>query len=364
MVRCVPCGVRAARQRGMGLPVTTMAEVARLAGVSTTTVSHVLNKTRRVAPETEELVLQAVAQTGYRHNLAARALATQSTDTIGVAMSVVTNPYFAELVRDIDRLLRRAGYTMIVADTNDDPVVEVDVINHLMARRASGLIVSPLEGNAELTDGLSKLLDDGFPLLFLDRRSPLPGDQVYSECVDSIYHLTTHLAAQGHQRIGFVQGNLNSMSAQDRLTGYRKAVAELGLDDDPRLIIAGESDERVTEQRVAAHLTSTDGPATALVVSNNQMTLGTMRAIRQRRLRVPRDIALICYDDFEWADLFDPQITAMAQDAATLAATAVDLLLARIKTPDRPTQAVVVPTEFHHRDSCGCGRRKHRGTTR
>jgi len=338
-----------------------MAEVARLAGVSSTTVSHVLNNTRRVSPETEGLVMRAVAGTGYRHNLAARALATQSTDTVGVAMSVVTNPYFAELVRDIEKLLRHAGYTMIVADTNDDPAVEVDVLNHLLARRVSGLIVSPLEGNAELTGGLAKLLEEGFPLLFLDRRSNLPCDQVYSECVESVYHLTAHLAAQGHRRIGYVRGNLNSMSAQDRLAGYRKAVAELGLDDDPRLVIAGESDEHVTEQRVVAHLTTVDGPATALVVSNNQMTLGTMRAIQQCRLRIPRDIAMICYDDFEWADLFDPRITAMAQDAATLARTAVDLLLARIKTPDRPYQAVAVPTEFHHRDSCGCGRRKHLG---
>ncbi|WP_344612591.1 LacI family DNA-binding transcriptional regulator [Dactylosporangium salmoneum] len=341
-----------------------MAEVARLAGVSTTTVSHVLNKTRRVAPETEELVRQTVARTGYRHNLAARALATQSTDTIGVAMSVATNPYFAELFRCIDRLLRRAGYTIVLADTNDDPVVEVDVINHLLARRASGLIVNPLEGNAELVGCLRGLLDDGFPLLLLDRRSTLPGDQVYSECVDSTYQLTAHLATQGHRRIGFVQGNLTTMSAHDRLEGYRKAVAELGLDDDPRLVIAGESDERIAEQRVVAHLATADEPTTALVVSNNQMTLGTMRAIRHRQLKVPRDIALVCYDDFEWADLCDPQITAMAQDVDALAATAVDLLLARIEAPDRPPQAVTVPTEFHHRDSCGCGRRRRQGTAR
>ena len=344
--------------------MTTMAEVARLAGVSSTTVSHVLNGTRKVAPETEDLVRQAVARTGYRHNLAARALATQSTDTIGLAMSMVTNPYFAELVRDIDRLLRRAGHTMILADTNDDPVVAADVINHLVARRVSGLIVSPLEGDAELTAGLAGLVDDGFPLLFLDRRSSLPGDQVYSECVDAVYHLTAHMAAQGHRRIGFVQGNLNSMSAHDRLAGHLKAVTELGLADDPRLVIAGESDEHVTERRVVAHLTTVDEPATALVVSNNQMTLGAMRALRQCRLRVPRDIALICYDDFEWADLFDPRITAMAQDAPTLAATAVDLLLARIKTPDRLPRTVAVPPMFHHRDSCGCGRRKHRDQLR
>jgi LacI family transcriptional regulator len=341
-----------------------MAEVARLAGVSTTTVSHVLNKTRKVAPETEQLVWRAVADTGYRHNLAARALATQSTDTIGLAMSVVTNPYFGELVRDVDRLLRRAGFTMILADTNDDPSVEADVIDHLLARRVSGLIVSPLEGDGELTDSLRRLLDDDFPLLFLDRRSTLQADQVFSECVGSIYHLTAHLAAQGHRRIGYVQGSQAAMSGRDRLTGYRKAVSDLGLDHDPQLIIAGESNERITEQRVAEHLTASDDPATALVVSNNQMTLGTLRALQRLRLKVPRDIAMVCYDDFEWADLFDPRITATAQDAATLASTAVDLLLSRIKNPDRPPLAVSVPTTFRHRDSCGCGRRKYKGAAR
>src|SRR5690242_1673720 len=96
-----------------------MADVAKVAGVSTTTVSHVLNGTRKVAPETEAVVRDALASTGYRHNLAARALATQSTDTIGLAMSFVTNPYFAELVRDIELKLRAAGYTMILADTNE-----------------------------------------------------------------------------------------------------------------------------------------------------------------------------------------------------------------------------------------------------
>lgn len=344
--------------------MATMADVARIAGVSTTTVSHVLNKTRNVAPKTEELVRKALASTGYRHNLAARALATQSTDTIGLAMSVVTNPYFAELVRDIERQLRRAGYTLVLADTHDDPDVEVDVIDHLLARRVSGLIVNPLEGNVALTQCLQELLDEKFPIIFLDRRSTLASDQVYSECVDSTYALTAHLASVGHRRIGFVSGAMTSMSAQDRLTGYQKAVVDLGLSTDEGLVIVGESDERITEDNVVAHLTQESEPATALVVSNNQMTLGALRAIKRCGLKVPRDIALICYDDFEWADLFDPQISAVAQDGAALASTAVDLLLARIDDASLPPETVIVPTAFQHRDSCGCGRKKFRGQRR
>lgn len=339
-----------------------MAEVAQIVGVSTTTVSHVVNGTRKVAPETEQLVRAALVSTGYRHNLAARALATQSTDTIGIAMSVVTNPYFAELVRDVERQLRQAGYTLVLADTNDDPEVEVDVINHLLSRRVSGLIVHPLEGDAALTQTLQALLDDDFPIVFLDRRSTLPADQVYSECVGSIFDLTAHLASLGHHRIGFVRGALSAMSAHDRLTGYQQAVSKVGLADDPELVIDGGSDERITEENLVKHLSSSDSPATALVVANNQMTLGALRAIKRCGLKVPRDIAVVCYDDFEWSDLFDPQISAMAQDAGGLAASTVELLLARVKDPRRSTETVIVPTAFHHRDSCGCGRKKYRGT--
>jgi LacI family transcriptional regulator len=238
----------------------------------------------------------------------------------------------------------------------------VDVINHLLSRRVSGLIVHPLEGDASLTQTLQDLLKDDVPLVFLDRRSTLPADQVYSECVGSTFELTAHLASLGHRRIAFVRGALSAMSAQDRLAGYQRAVTELGLDADPHLIIAGESDERIAEDELAKHLSTSAQRATALVVANNQMTLGAMRAIKRCGLKVPRDIAVVCYDDFEWADLFDPQISAMAQDAASLAARTVDLLLARIESPTRPAQTAIVPTSFQHRDSCGCGRKKYRGT--
>lgn len=330
-----------------------MAEVARIAGVSTTTVSHVLNRTRKVAPETEHSVRAALAQTGYRHNLAARALATQSTDTIGLAMSMITNPYFADLVRGIERRLRAAGYTLVLADTNDDPTVEADVVDHLLARRVSGLIVSPLAGDHALDESFRHLLADSFPLVFLDRRTSLPADQVYSECTQSVRDLTAHLADHGHRRIAYVAGSHSSMSSRDRLRGYRQAARELGLDDDPALVLTAESDERRAEALVLEHLASPE-PATAMVVSNNQMTIGTMRAFKELGLSVPNDIALVCYDDFEWADLFEPRLSAVAQDAERLASACVELLLARLGAKaDRP-QSVVIPTVFNKRRSCGC----------
>ncbi len=337
--------------------MTTMADVARLAGVSATTVSHVLNGTRPVAPATEQAVRRAVSKTGYRHNLAARALATQSTDTVGLAMSVVTNPFFAELVRNIERRLRDAGYTLILADTADDPSVALNVTNHLLARRVSGLVVSPLEDNRLFTRAVKDLLAQRFPLVLLDRRSNLAADQVYSECVEATYSLTMHLASLGHTRIGYVMGANHVMSTRDRLAGYRKAVRDAGLATDPRLILAGESDEQITTRAVLEHFAGGRRTTTGLVVSNNQMTLGVMRALRRLGMRIPRDLAIVSYDDLDWADLATPPLTAMAQDHAALAAHATELLLARLRDPDRAPQTVVVPTTFHHRTSCGCHKR-------
>ncbi|MBK0419048.1 LacI family DNA-binding transcriptional regulator [Leucobacter sp. CSA1] len=330
-----------------------MADVARRAGVSVTTVSHALNSTRRVAPATVELVMQAIAETGYRHNLTARALATSSTTTIGLAMSIVTNPYFGELAGQLEERLRQAGFSLVLANTNDDPGRALDVIEDLCARQVSGIIAVPIEGSPELTEALRRLSEQRFPLVFLDRPSDLPVDQVYSDGERSVYDLAEHLALLGHRRIGFVNGTTESASGLDRLAGYRRAVEALGIEDDPEMIIEGESDERVAQTAVRRHLGS-PRRAEALIVSNNQMAIGALRAIREAGLSIPHDIAVVSFDDFKGADLLSPGLTVAKQDVDLLASSAVRLLLRQVSTPGRAPDTVVAKTRFVHRESCGC----------
>lgn len=334
--------------------MTTMYQVARLAGVSVTTVSHVVNKTRPVSAQTAASVMQAMESIGYRHNLAARGLATRASFTIGLAMSVITNPYFADLIRAVERELRAAGYTLMLADTHDDPEVAADVIEHLLARRVDGMVVQPIGGDGPLDATFASLVAQEVPTVFLDRRVELDADQVHSESAEAVSDLVAHLAGHGHRRIAYVSGDSNSTSGLDRLAGYRAGIAAHGLDEDPGLVLEGRSNGPTAERVVRERLARPAGRPTALLVSNNQMTLGALRAVQSLRLRVPEDLALACYDDFEWAPLFTPQLTAVAQDSEAMGRTAVELLLARLADSSRAPQRIVIPTELRIRGSCGC----------
>ncbi|MFV0429763.1 MAG: LacI family DNA-binding transcriptional regulator [Arachnia sp.] len=337
----------------MEVDVVTMADVARRAGVSVTTVSHVVNGTRHVAPATISLVNKVMAETGYRPNLAARALATSSTTTIGLALSIATNPYFGELTRSLEDRLRHAGFSLVLANTNDDATQALDVIDDLQSRQVSGLIVVPIDGNPAFAEMLHRLAEAQFPIALLDRPSALPIDQVYSGGHEAIFELTQHLARLGHQRIAYVHGTDESSSGRDRFEGFRAAVQAYHLDDSPRLVLEGRSDEHIAQTTVQHHLSAPD-PCSAMVVSNNQMAIGALRAIRDLGLRVPQDVALVAFDDFEGADLLGPGITVAKQNVDALATGVVRAILQRVKRADRQPSTVVVPTTFVHRGSCGC----------
>lgn len=331
-----------------------MNDVARVAGVSVTTVSHVLNGTRRVAPETVEAVMKAITQTGYLRNQVARALATASSTSVGLAMSIITNPYFGGLANRLEDRLRQAGFSLTLANTNDDPMQALDVLNDLRARQVAGVLFTPIEGNPDLHDALADIARTGQPpLVLLDRPADLPLDQVHSDNKRAVFDLVDHLAARGHRRIAYVDGRQDSTSSRDRLAGYRAAVAELGLDPDPSLVISGESSER-TAYLATYRFLSEPGRASALVVSNNQMALGSLGALNDLSLSVPDDIAVASFDDFDGAALLQRGLTVMKQDVDSLAAAAVRLLMSRMATPDREPTTIVVPTTFIHRGSCGC----------
>ncbi|WP_242456100.1 LacI family DNA-binding transcriptional regulator [Mycolicibacterium sp. P1-18] len=328
-----------------------MGDVARLAGVSSSTVSHVLNGTRRVDGATRQRVEAAIEKTGYRRNVVARSLAAGRTHTVGLSISALTNPYFGSLVHAVERALSDAGYVLIVGDSHDDVDSEKRVTGSLLERQVDGLIVAPAAGSERVT--LPTIARTRTPLVLIDRGVDVGSDQVGPENVDSARSLTEHLLDLGHRRIGVLRGLAGISSTTERFDGYAAALASRGVAVDPALVLEGGSNTDVAERAVSTLMSGPDRP-TALVSLNNSMTIGALKAVRRLGLSIPADVAFVCYDDFEWSDLFEPRLTAAAQDVDAIGATAVELLLRRIRGSEDEPQRIRVPTTFHHRNSCGC----------
>ncbi|MFE6173879.1 LacI family DNA-binding transcriptional regulator [Streptomyces sp. NPDC056464] len=336
--------------------MATMADVARSASVSVATVSHVLNGTRPVLPHTRQAVLDAIEQLGYTPNTLARSLVTSRTRSIGLAVSAISNPYFTEILQGVEAAALEHGYSLLIADPHDDPAHERKVAQLLHERRVDGVIVAPSADPHEL---LAYLGRHKVPTVLLDRvvDDPADGsprfDQVCADGAAPMAHLVTHLAGLGHRRIGLVAGLPGLSTTGERLTGYRDGLTAAGLAYDGGLVEHGDSESAGAERATAA-LLSLDSPPTALVTANNAMTMGALRALRDLGLSVPNDIALCCFDDFAWADLVSPRLTAVAQPSREIGAQALRVLLDRLASPDRPARTVRLACAFVHRTSCGC----------
>jgi LacI family transcriptional regulator len=327
-----------------------MRDVARVAGVSASTVSHVLNETRFVKPQTRDTVLAAIRETGYSPNTIARSLARASTGLIGLAISVPTNPYFAELVHAIETQAGRHGYMLLLGDTRDDPVHERKIVRALRERRVDGLL---LAASADPVETLDYLGAQRLPVVLIDRLPSLAFDWVGTENTESTARLVQHLGELGHARIGMVSGLAGLSTSAERLDGYLLGLARLGLPFDRRLVVPGRSRTEPASLAVR-RLMGLPKPPTALVVANNLMTIGAVKELRRLGLRVPADIALVSFDDFQWAELFAPRLTTIAQPIRDFGVEAIRLLLHRLAEPERDPVAVRLQPAFMHRESCGC----------
>ncbi|NMX72713.1 LacI family transcriptional regulator [Pseudomonas sp. WS 5532] len=329
--------------------MVTMDDVASRAGVSTSTVSHVLNGTRKVSPATVQAVQRAIQALGYIPNTLARSLARSSTNTIGVAISALSNHYFSETVQAIETECVRHGYMMLFADPHDDPEQELRVVTALHHRRVDGILLAPSTGSS----ALEYLQANEMPTVLVDRMMSEQFDQVGVENTQSTQALVAHLIEHGHRRIGFIAGREGLSTTDERVAGYRAALQAAGLVFDPQLLVNGGSNSEPARQ-ATAQLLALPVPPTAIMAGNNLMTLGAMHALRDARIEVPGQMGLVGFDDFDWADFFVPRLTLIAQPVKELGARAVHMLLQRMATPGAPTQSVRLAPSLQRRDSCGC----------
>ncbi len=328
-----------------------MADVAAAAGVSITTVSHVLNNTRPVSDELRRRVLEAVAESGYTTNGVARALATRNTMLIGVVMSFLSNPFFAPLVSAIEKTARRHGYTLLLTDNHENAADETTQVKIMLDRGVDGVILAPASTRTERV--LDLLGRRGAPTVLVDRFVDHRFDEVCVENVESTAGLVDHLTALGHTRIGFVSGRSGLSTTTERLAGYRTGLERAGLPFDRSLVRSGSS-RTVPAREAVRTLMAAGDPPTAIVSANNAMTVGVLRGLRELGRRVPGDVAVVAFDDFAWADLMNPSLTTVAQPIADMGNLAARLLIKRIGGDEGPARHLTLPTTFQHRASCGC----------
>lgn len=328
-----------------------MADVAHRAGVSMSTVSHVLNKTRTVAPETIQAVNDAIDELGFIPNILARALVRARTSTIGVALSAITNIYFGEVVRGMQAECTRSGYFLFLTDTADQPEHQLEVIRALHERRVDGMVLAHIPDPDNRA--VRYLEKHKIPVIFVDRAIDGQFDQVLVENRKAMQSLVTHLTGHGHKRIGLVSGLKGLATSIERIQGYQAGLKAAGLPFDERFLECGES-EIDPAYKAVLRLMQLPRPPTAIISANNQMTLGMVRALKAINRRIPKDIAIAAFDDFEWADSFDPTLTALAQPCQEMGIQAIKLLLRRIKTPQRRPVKIVLEPELRIRHSCGC----------
>ncbi|EJL6472564.1 substrate-binding domain-containing protein [Vibrio cholerae] len=318
--------------------MATMKDIARLAGVSTSTVSHVINKSRFVSDEIAERVNNAAQQLNYAPSALARSLKMNRTKTIGMLVTTSTNPFFGEVVKGVERSCYHQGYNLILCNTEGDNQRMKASINTLLQKRVDGLLLmcSTLEG--ERLDVFDRYPD--IPIVVMDWGPILfASDKIQDNSLQGGYMAAKHLIECGHKEIGCITGPLIRHQAQMRYEGYKRALAEAGIAMNPDWIV--ESDFECEGGHQAFEKLYQRGKLpSALFVSNDMMAMGVIQAASQRGLRIPDDLSLIGYDDVHIAKFMTPALTTIHQPKYRLGKAAVDTLLYRLENPDTTAQVV------------------------
>lgn len=306
----------------------TIKEVALAAGVSTTTVSHVINNTRFVDSVTRERVLQAMDELGYHPNYFARSLRSGVSKTIGLIVPDAANLFFAEVARKIEDYGYQQGYSVILGNSDNDPQKQANYINILLAKQVDGVIFISTGGNA---DDLLRFSENRVPVVVADRDVPLElADVVMLDNEQAGYEATRFLIELGHRRIACITGPQNLSPSMQRVEGYYRAMRESSLPIYPEYIVPGDFRFQGGQEAMSGLLACTPPPS-AVFVFNDMMAIGAMTAIRKAGLSIPGELSIVGFDDIELASAITPSLTTVAQPINEIARTATDLLIQRLK---------------------------------
>ncbi|WP_333767432.1 LacI family DNA-binding transcriptional regulator [Streptomyces sp. IBSBF 2435] len=310
-----------------------MKDVAARAGVGLKTVSRVVNEEPGVTPDTVARVQSAIDALGFRRNDSARLLRTRRTASVGLVLEDLADPFYGSLSRAVEDVARAHGALLFTGSSTENPRREQELVLAFCARRVDGLVVVPAGDDHRY---LTPEIDAGVATVFVDRPAGrIDADVVLTDNAGGTRTGVAHLIAHGHRRIGFIGDQPGIHTAAERLRGYREAMADAGLPVRPDWYAMGPTTPDRVRAALATMLTGPE-PVTALFAGNNRVTVTAVRVLSGR----PQPVALVGFDDFELADLLDPPVTVVAQDAPGLGRNAAQLLFRRLDgvTSEEPSR--------------------------
>jgi LacI family transcriptional regulator len=328
--------------------MSTIQDVAKAAGVAPITVSRVLNNSGYASEETRARVEVAVKTLRYVPNTLARGLRSKRTHTLALVMTDITNPFFTMIARGVEDTASSSGYTVIYCNTDESELKEEKYINTLVQKQVDGILLVPACSNAQ---SVRFLHANDIPVVLLDRSIPeTQTDLVRCNSEEGAYLLTKYLITLGHLRIVTITGPQEVSTAQDRASGYRRAMLEARLKGYLQVYYGSftqASGYELTHQALALN----PGP-TAIFGANNFISIGVLKALRETGLRVPEDVSVVGFDDLPDSLVIDPFLTVTSQPAYEMGRQAADLLLKRItKNLSSDPQEIILPTEIVLRHS-------------
>ncbi|MCS7242146.1 LacI family DNA-binding transcriptional regulator [Candidatus Caldatribacterium sp.] len=332
--------------------MTTIYDVAKKAGVSPATVSRALSGAKGVSEVTRRKVLAAARELHYSPNYIARSLKKRQTNTIALIISDITNPFFTTLARGVEDKASEHGFNTIFCNTDEDPKVEAAYVELMLRRQVDGLLIS------SCSDGrsLEILARKNVPVVLVDRKIPhFRWDYVVGDSEYGAYVLTRHLVeVHGKKRIAIISGPLTLSTSRERVEGYQRALREVGVVPSSDFILIGTYKEEFGYQAMKELLTKRLS-IEAVFAGNNVIAVGAIRAARELGVRIPEDLVLVTFDDFDLASALFPFLTTAKQPAYTIGTLAVEMLLERIRGEKiRERREVVLRPEIIIRRSCGC----------
>lgn len=335
----------------------TIRDVAAQAGVSVATASRVLSGHPATSPGSRSRVEAAVADLGYRPDARARSLRKTRTGTIGILVSDVRNPFFAEIAYAVERRALQAGIATLVCNADESVEQQDRYLDLLVSQRVDAMVIAP-QGDG--SGSLREVLGLGIPVVFVDRT--LDGAAADGVAVPSITsdnragmrEAVAHLVGLGHRRVGLIAGPQQTSTGRERLAAYRDAAAEAGLDPDPALVAQGDF-QHASGAAGARRLLDLDRPPTAIIAADSPMTLGALEVLRERGVAVGADVSLVGYDDLPAFSLVTPALTVVAHDPARMGALAAEAV--RDQLAGRGATSAVLPTRLVVRGSTGPARR-------